>query len=536
MVCLDDREEFGSVRQLLALLAASCVAASMLDAQVQNVRVSAPGAVGPNEVSIAINPRDPLQLAAGSNLRYFYRSSDGGSTWAQSVLPPGTWGDPCVLFDGDGTLLYAHLSNLPDPGYFIDRLIVHRSTDGGTTWLDSAQVGYHPPRAQQDKEWLATDMTPSPFRGSLYMTWTEFDEYGSAIPGDSSRIMFSRSTDRGATWSAPVRISDQGGDCLDRDNTVEGAVPAVGPKGEVYASWSGPLGIMFDRSTDGGATWGRDVRVSDHPGGWAFDVPGIYRCNGLPVTVCDTGSSAYRGWIYVLWGDQRNGLEDSDVWIAASSDGGDTWSAPARVNDDLTVRHQFFPWIAVDHATGHLYVVFYDRRETSGNATDVFLARSTDGGKTMVNMRVSESSFVPDTTVFFGDYTNIAARDGRVYPIWMRMDGKTMSIWMASYVDPTVTEAAWPVSAPGEFALHQNYPNPFNGQTLISFQTAASGHVMLSVFDVLGRQVQVLVDQTRPAGSYTERFDASGLPTGHYFLRLTAGEGFVQHRRMTYLK
>jgi hypothetical protein len=166
----------------------------------------------------------------------------------------------------------------------------------------------------------------------------------------------------------------------------------------------------------------------------------------------------------------------------------------------------------------------------------VFLARSTDGGKTIDNMRISESSFVPDTTVFFGDYTNIAARDGRVYPIWMRMDGKTMSIWMANYVDTTVTDVAGPIFVPGECALQQNYPNPFNGQTLISFQTAASGHVMLSVFDVLGRQVRVLVDETRPAGSYTERFDASGLPTGQYFLQLTAGEGFVQHRRMTYLK
>jgi len=133
--------------------------------------------------------------------------------------------------------------------------------------LLDAQVGYCPPRAQQDKEWLAADMTPSPFRGSVYMTWTEFDKYASPLPGDSSRILFSRSTDRGATWSAPVRISDQGGDCLDGDNTVEGAVPAVGHGGEVYVSWSGPLGIMFDRSTDGGATLCPLGRPAERPGG-----------------------------------------------------------------------------------------------------------------------------------------------------------------------------------------------------------------------------------------------------------------------------
>jgi hypothetical protein len=524
------------MRRLFALLAVLCAARGLLEAQVQNVRISAPDAVGPNEVSIAINPGNPAQLAAGSNLRYFYRSSDGGVTWTQSQLPRGTWGDPCVAFDAGGMLFYAHLSNLPSPAYFIDRLIVHRTTDGGATWLDSAEVGYRPPRAQQDKEWLAADMSSSPFRGSLYMSWTEFDAYGSPAPEDSSRILFARSTDRGATWSVPVRISDRAGDCLDNDNTVEGAVPAVGPGGQVYVSWSGPLGIMFDRSTDGGVTWGTDVSVSDQPGGWAFDVPGIYRCNGLPVTVCDTGASQYRGRVYVLWGDQRNGLEDSDVWLVSSADGGMTWSAPKRVNDDLTGRHQFFPWIAIDHSTGNLFVVFYDRSGTSGDATEVYLARSADGGTTFATMRVSESSFVPSSAVFFGDYTNIAAREGRVYPIWMRMDGTTMSIWAAIWADTTATEVAGPSFAPRDYMLLQNYPNPFNGQTLISFQTAGPGRVKLSLFDVLGREVRVLVDEVRMQGAYTERFDASGLPTGQYFYRLTAGERFVQQRRMTYLK
>lgn len=59
-----------------------------------------------------------------------------------------------------------------------------------------------------------------------------------------------------------LTVSDQAGDCIDSDNTDEGAVPAVGPNGEVYLSWSGPQGIMFDKSTDGGVTWGKDVSVT----------------------------------------------------------------------------------------------------------------------------------------------------------------------------------------------------------------------------------------------------------------------------------
>ena len=61
--------------------------------------------------------------------------------------------------------------------------------------------------------------------------------------------------DFGETWSAPLRLSQVAGDCIDDDNTVEGAVPAVGPNGEIYVSWAGPVGIVFDKSTDGGKTW-----------------------------------------------------------------------------------------------------------------------------------------------------------------------------------------------------------------------------------------------------------------------------------------
>ena len=81
-----------------------------------------------------------------------------------------------------------------------------------------------------------------------------------------------------------MRISDKGGNCVDSDSTVEGAVPAIGPNGEVFVSWAGPLGIMFDKSTDGGVTFGNDTFVTTQPGGWDFDVPAIYRANGLPIT------------------------------------------------------------------------------------------------------------------------------------------------------------------------------------------------------------------------------------------------------------
>lgn len=398
-------------------------------AQYPNIRVSSVGFNDPEEVTIAINPANPDILAAGANINYFYRSTNGGVSWIQNTLSStlGVWGDPVVIFDSLGYLYYSHLSN-PINGYWIDRIVVQRSTDFGVTWNDGAGVGYTYPK-NQDKEWLAVDLTQSPYRGNIYMSWTEFDNYGSSSTADSSRILFSRSTDQGITWATPIRLSDRGGNCIDSDETVEGAVPAVGPNGEIYVSWAGPLGIVFDKSTNGGVTFGSDIFVNSMPGGWDFNVSGIYRCNGMPITACDISFSPYRGTIYICWGDQRNGTSNSDVFISKSTDGGNTWSDAKMVNDDLAARHQFFPWMTVDPKTGIIYVVFYDRRNTTGSATDVYVARSIDGGETFMNFKVSESSFTPNAGVFFGDYSNIAAFNGMVYPIWMRLDGNNLSVW-----------------------------------------------------------------------------------------------------------
>lgn len=402
------------------------------NAQHLNVRIDDPTSNQPEEVSIAINPTNPNFISAAANINHFFRSSDAGLTWQTSYLTSsfGVWGDPSVVYDELGNLYFGHLSNPPFPGYWIDRIVVQRSTDNGMNWNDGAGVGFLNPK-NQDKEWLGVDMHSPSYKGNIYMTWTEFDNYGSSSPSDSSRIKFSRSTDRGLNWSNAITVSDKSGDCIDEDNTVEGAVPCVGPNGEVYVSWAGPLGLMFDKSTNAGNTWGIDKFVATIPGGWDYAVPGIYRANGLPVTACDTSQSPFRGNIYINWTDQRNGSGNTDVFLSKSTDGGNTWSAVKKVNDDNTTRHQFFTWMTIDQTTGIIYFVFYDRRNTANNFTDVFVARSTDGGETFTNFKVSESSFNPSSSVFFGDYTNIAAINKMVYPIWMRLDVNALTVWTA---------------------------------------------------------------------------------------------------------
>jgi hypothetical protein len=79
--------------------------------------------------------------------------------------------------------------------------------------------------------------------------------------------------------------------------------------------------------------------------------------------------------------------------------------------------------------------------------------------------------------------------------------------------------------------MAQNYPNPFNPTTTIKYELPKSSMVRLSVYDILGREVSVLVNETVDAGVHEVRFEAAGLASGVYFYRLTAGS-FVQTRKL----
>jgi len=90
-------------------------------------------------------------------------------------------------------------------------------------------------------------------------------------------------------------------------------------------------------------------------------------------------------------------------------------------------------------------------------------------------------------------------------------------------------------SIPATYAVAQNFPNPFNPETLIRYQVPGEAQVTLAVYDVLGREVRILVNERESAGTYLLRFNATGLASGVYLYRLTAG-GFSQTRRMVLLR
>ena len=390
------------------------------------------GSLGQCEPSICINPLNKKHIVAGSVLDNVYVSNDGGINWKVQKMKSshGVYGDPVVRMTKDGTPLFAHLANSKGKAYsspeFLDRIVVQRSEDGGTSWNDGSfpKVDH---TKDHDKQWMSVGPD-----GTVLMTWTEFDKYGSDKKEHKSRILFSKSKDGGLTWDNAKVISSFEGDCLDGDLTTEGAYPVIGSDGTYHVVWTYDNKIWFNSSRDEGKTWLKEEKsIADQPGGWSFEIPGIGRANGMPVMVCDHSKGPNKGTLYVSWSDQRHGVDDTDVWMISSKDQGKTWTQPARVNNDPGGRHQFFSLMDIVQHTGYLYFVFYDRRNYSDNQTDVFLAYTLNSGKTFENVQISQIPFTPEATLFFGDYNDISCSGNSIRPICTRQDDKTLSVQTA---------------------------------------------------------------------------------------------------------
>jgi hypothetical protein len=240
------------------------------------VRVTPAEAAGAVEVSVAINPTRPDHLIAVSIARrkdhpgitdFAYVSNDAGRSW--KMVPRANphrvqQGDDVVTFTPDGLAIHAFISfsgiRQARPKKAHSGIVTSTSRDG-LTW--NAQVPvvelFNSVEPHEDKPWIKADLsTDSPHRGNLYVAWTKFDVYGSPRPEHKSHIYFSRSLDAGKSFAVPHKISDQPGDARDKSDTLMGACPAVGTKGEVYVAWTGPKSVFFARSTDAGLHFGKN--------------------------------------------------------------------------------------------------------------------------------------------------------------------------------------------------------------------------------------------------------------------------------------
>lgn len=355
---------------------------------------------------------------------YLQVSENGGRAWQTTPLPLPPDKDrafaPDVAFAPDGTLYVVYV-NLQGPGNRPDNMWVAKSTDGGLTLSDPVLVA----GALSFQARIAVD--PG---GVVHLTWLRVADVAPyAIVGYPSPVVTSRSSDGGATWSAPVEVSDP-----DRMR-VGAASPVIDSAGNLVIlyqdfkddsrdyqnlegpPWSEPFALVVTKSTDGGVTFSKGVEVDS-------DVLPLKRflvfLPEFPSIAAGDDES-----LYVAWADGRN--DDLDVFLRRSTDGGRTWTGPVRVNDNR-VRDgtdQYMPKVDVA-PNGRVDVLFYDRRRDPSNIlNDAFLAYSDDA-EDWTNHRVSSAPF--DSRVGFIPNPKLEADFGSRLGL-SSLDEVTLAAW-----------------------------------------------------------------------------------------------------------
>jgi len=402
-----------------ALFLLSCLSIGLANAQVTTYLISQKK-TKTNEPSISMDPKNEMFVLAGTNVDNVFTSDNSGLKWDENKLSSkfGVYGDPVVHIASDTQYYFCHLSKTPEKKHpeMFDRIVFQTSKDRGETWNNGDTIGFNDNK-MQDKPWIGVDdKKKSKYKGRIYVSWTEFDKYKSKNPSDKSRIRIVHSQDTMEGFTSAITVSDTTGDCLDGDNTLEGATTAVGKNGEIYVVWAGHNFIYFDKSIDGGDTFGKDKIIAKQLSGWNQDIPEVYRTNSMPFIQTNS-----KGHIFVVYGDTVHG--DHDIFLITSRDGGETWTPPTRVNNDEVGngRDQYMPNMTIDPSDDKVYIVYYDRRNSSSNLfVNVSLA-STSDGKKFTHTRITQRSFPPagsDKKAFFGDYIDVAASNGEIRPIF----------------------------------------------------------------------------------------------------------------------
>lgn len=467
----------------------------------------------PNEPSVCIDRSDLGTRVAAANIDFHFRSADSGNIWDESRVKSslGVWGDPVLHSTRNGDIFLCHLSRTSSKmtSYgFIDRIVVQRSDDGGKSFNDGKGVGFNGDK-MQDKPWLSSDELSNSYKGNLYMSWTEFDKINSKKKVNRSRIRFSASQDKGDTWRHAITISDTTGGSLDDDNTLEGATTAVDSDGNIYCVWAGFNKLFFDRSTDGGITWGADKVIANQKSGWVMEIDHVYRSNGMPFLLVDNSGGKFDGRLYVVYGDTAGG-DDADIYHLFSDDGGMNWSQPERINEwnqdnNLKEKHllekgdQFMPNAVIDQATGELFVVYRDRHECKYNVfTHTYLARSNNGGDSWSFQRLSERATAPrGATVFSGDYIDIDAYNNEISTVWTEFNKNS------EVVSSSFNSKVFVTNAPKQQYFSSYYLQKQKGKWQLYVSQTDQTPIILEVLRkrFLGKDKQIRIDSILPEES-----------------------------------
>ena len=329
--------------------------------------------------------------------------------------------DPWVTFSPNGAAYQMALSFTGDSfsAGSSNALLVSRSADGGVTWSPTVTLIRDGSLFFNDKGSITADPRDARF---VYATWDRL-----ALAGGGP-AMLARTVDGGTSWTAAVPIYDPGPRSQTLGNQIvvlpDGTAVDLFTQIDFAAVGPARSSLVVIRSSDRGVTWSVPVKVADLLAIGTRDPE-------TSVAVRDAASLAEiavdpLGNLHVVWQDARfsGGVHD-DVAFARSTDGGATWSVPVRVNGAATVP-AFVPTVRV-RADGTIGVLYYDLRDNTPDPTtlltDTWLARSADGGRTWTESRIAgpfDLANAPRTDggYFLGDYQALAVSASNFVPFF----------------------------------------------------------------------------------------------------------------------
>jgi hypothetical protein len=484
-----------------------------------------------NEPSITCDINDPTRLAIGwrqfDDINNSFRQAgvgftyDAGETWIfPGVIDPGVFrSDPVLRSDREGNFYYNSLTS-NNGNYSCN---IYKSEDGGEIWEMGtfAQGG--------DKQWMSVDMTEGIGGGNIYHFWNP--SYSACPP-----YGFTRSTNGNASYP----------ECFGIPGDPVWGTTLVAPDGSVYvcgALWSGfrvSRSITAqDPSMDVDWNMSTDVFLDGEIVGFGgYQCPNPVGLLGQTIISMDSTGGPGDGNLYLLCSVARNSNSDPlDIMFARSTDGGETWDWPVRVNDDPGNNNwQWFGTMSVA-PDGRIDVIWLDTRDNPGNLySALYYSYSLDQGTTWSqNVKLSET-FDPHLgwpqQEKMGDYFDMYSDETGAHLAWAATFNGEQDVYY-SVIKPDYTNVD-EVREPAD-KLSVSYPNPFKDVSTIRYQLTEKAPVRLSIFNTAGMEVSVLLEEIQDQGVYHKVFDASGLESGVYYYRLQAGNR-LETGRMTLVR
>jgi uncharacterized membrane protein len=438
-----------------------------------------------SESMIRVNRNNTQQIVGASNnisasgMQAQFFSSNGGVTWGQTTLPlhsgDAFMSDPAVDWTSDGTAWSTTIGI--DSSQTVLTMRSYKSTNGGATWtFDNTFSGS---LSNNDKEQMWVDHSAtSPFKDNIYVIWHA-----------GNPAVVARRTGPTGSWQTPIQVSGS-----ETTGTGIGGDIKTNANGDVFGFYpdTGSQGLYVVKSTNGGVSYSSPTRIATSFGSFQFAVPADASRQLLIYTTGGAYRTGSLNNVYVAWDDlsgdagctsgggpgtNASSTCKSRIFFSRSTDGGTTWSAPVKINNQSGLNDQFFPWLVVDDSNGKIAITYYDTVGDSTRAsTNMYYQSSVDNGVTfsapfkVTTASTNETTAGADSGNQYGDYTGLDGISNLYFPSWTdRRSGGSEEIWTAAIQDTTNTADFTIAASPTSTSIAQG------GSGNVTITTTVSG-------------------------------------------------------------